>query len=47
MIGAEEAREFEPLSSAVLSDTRVESTGIVDFRGVCDALRKARRAVGR
>lgn len=37
MIGAEEAKEFEPHISAV-SAIRVESTGIVDFRGVCDAL---------
>jgi L-2-hydroxyglutarate oxidase len=39
IIGAEEAKEFEPHISAV-SAIRVESTGIVDFRGVCDALRK-------
>jgi len=38
MISAEEAKEYEPYVSAV-SAVRVESTGIVDFRGVCDALR--------
>ena len=36
MISAEQAREYEPYVSAV-SALRVESTGIVDFRGVCDA----------
>ncbi|HEX6756910.1 MAG TPA: L-2-hydroxyglutarate oxidase [Propionibacteriaceae bacterium] len=39
MISAEEAQEYEPHIAAV-SAIRVESTGIVDFRGVCDALRK-------
>jgi (S)-2-hydroxyglutarate dehydrogenase len=39
MISAEEAKEYEPYIAAV-SAIRVESTGIVDFRGVCDALRK-------
>ena len=39
MISAEEAREYEPNVAAVAA-LRVESTGIVDFRGVCDALRK-------
>jgi (S)-2-hydroxyglutarate dehydrogenase len=39
MISAEEAQEYEPHISAV-SAIRVESTGIVDFGGVCDALRK-------
>jgi len=38
MISAEKAKEYEPYVSAV-SAVRVESTGIVDFRGVCDALR--------
>ena len=38
MISTEEAREYEPHVSAVAA-LRVESTGIVDFRGVCDALR--------
>jgi (S)-2-hydroxyglutarate dehydrogenase len=39
MISAKEAKEYEPHIAAV-SAIRVESTGIVDFRGVCDALRK-------
>jgi (S)-2-hydroxyglutarate dehydrogenase len=39
MIDAEKAKEYEPYVSAV-SAVRVESTGIVDFRGVCDALRR-------
>ena len=39
MIGVEEAKEYEPYIAAVAA-IRVESTGIVDFRGVCDALRK-------
>ena len=39
MISAEKAREYEPHIAAA-SAIRVESTGIVDFRGVCDALRK-------
>src|SRR5688500_1797355 len=39
MINADEAKEYEPYVSAV-SAIRVESTGIVDFRGVCEALRK-------
>ena len=39
MISAEKAKEYEPHIAAV-SAIRVESTGIVDFRGVCDALRK-------
>jgi L-2-hydroxyglutarate oxidase len=39
IISAEEAKEYEPYIAAV-SAIRVESTGIVDFRGVCDALRK-------
>ena len=38
MISAEKAKEYEPYVST-LSAVRVESTGIVDFRGVCDALR--------
>ena len=38
MISTEKAREYEPHVSAVAA-LRVESTGIVDFRGVCDALR--------
>ena len=38
MISAERAKEYEPYVSAV-SAVCVESTGIVDFRGVCDALR--------
>jgi L-2-hydroxyglutarate oxidase len=39
MISTEEAREYEPYVSAVAA-LRVESTGIVDFRGVCDVLRR-------
>jgi (S)-2-hydroxyglutarate dehydrogenase len=39
MITVEEAKEYEPYVSAVAA-LRVESTGIVDFRGVCEALRK-------
>ena len=39
MISAEEAKEYEPHIAAV-SAIRVESTGIVDFRGVCGALQK-------
>ncbi len=38
MISTEKAREYEPHVSAVAA-LRVESTGIVDFRGVCDVLR--------
>jgi L-2-hydroxyglutarate oxidase len=38
MISTEKAREYEPHVAAVAA-LRVESTGIVDFRGVCDALR--------
>ena len=38
MISTEKAREYEPYVSAVAA-LRVESTGIVDFRGVCDVLR--------
>ncbi|WP_432488248.1 L-2-hydroxyglutarate oxidase [Kineococcus sp. SYSU DK018] len=37
MISPEEAREFEPHVSCVAA-LRVESTGIVDYRGVCDTL---------
>jgi L-2-hydroxyglutarate oxidase len=39
MIDADKAAEYEPYVSAV-SALRVESTGIVDFRGVCDVLRR-------
>ncbi|HJY44760.1 MAG TPA: L-2-hydroxyglutarate oxidase, partial [Propionibacteriaceae bacterium] len=39
MISAESAKEYEPYIS-VVSAVRVESTGIVDFRGVCRALRR-------
>jgi L-2-hydroxyglutarate oxidase len=39
MIDADKAKEYEPYVSAV-SAVRVESTGIVDFRGVCDVLRR-------
>jgi len=46
MISAEQAKEYEPYVSAVAA-LRVDSTGIVDFRGFatrCDA-RSSRRAV--
>jgi L-2-hydroxyglutarate oxidase len=39
MISSERAREYEPYVSAVAA-LRVESTGIVDFRGIGDALRR-------
>jgi L-2-hydroxyglutarate oxidase len=39
MIDAAKAKDYEPYVSAV-SAVRVESTGIVDFRGVCDVLRR-------
>ena len=39
MIDADKAKEYEPYVSAV-SAVRVESTGIVDFRRVCDVLRR-------
>jgi (S)-2-hydroxyglutarate dehydrogenase len=39
MIDADKAKEYEPYVSAV-SAVRVESTGIVDFRGVCEVLRR-------
>ena len=39
MISSEKAKEYEPYVSSVAA-VRVESTGIVDFRGVCDALRR-------
>ena len=39
MIDADEAKEYEPYVSAV-SAVRVASTGIVDFRGVCQVLRR-------
>jgi (S)-2-hydroxyglutarate dehydrogenase len=39
MIEAEKAKEYEPYVSAI-SAVRVESTGIVDFRGVCEVLRR-------
>ena len=39
MIDADKAKEYEPYVSAV-SAVRVESTGIIDFRGVCDVLRR-------
>jgi (S)-2-hydroxyglutarate dehydrogenase len=37
LISAEEARDYEPEVSAVAA-LRVETTGIVDYRGVCDVL---------
>ena len=46
MISAEKAKEYEPYISAV-SAVRVESTGIVDFRGVCNALRRHVEQAGR
>jgi L-2-hydroxyglutarate oxidase len=39
MIDADKAKEYEPYVSAVCA-VRVESTGIVDFRGVCEVLRR-------
>ncbi len=39
MISSEKAKEYEPYVSSVAA-VRVESTGIVDFRGVCEALRR-------
>jgi (S)-2-hydroxyglutarate dehydrogenase len=39
VISSEKAKEYEPYVSSVAA-VRVESTGIVDFRGVCDALRR-------
>jgi L-2-hydroxyglutarate oxidase len=39
VITPEEAREYEPHVRTV-SALRVESTGIVDYRGVCDTLRR-------
>jgi len=39
MISSEKAKAYEPHVSSVAA-LRVESTGIVDFRGVCDALRQ-------
>lgn len=37
LVGAAEAREFEP-NVACVEALRVESTGIVDYRGICAAL---------
>jgi (S)-2-hydroxyglutarate dehydrogenase len=39
MIDADKAKEYEPHVAAV-SAVRVETTGIVDFRGVCNVLRR-------
>ena len=39
MISSEKAKAYEPHVSSVAA-LRVESTGIVDFRGVCEALRQ-------
>jgi (S)-2-hydroxyglutarate dehydrogenase len=39
IIGSEKAKEYEPYVSAVAA-LRVESTGIVDFPGICAALRR-------
>ena len=39
LISPAEAREYEPYVSCVAA-LRVETTGIVDYRGVCDALAK-------
>jgi L-2-hydroxyglutarate oxidase len=39
MISSEKAKTYEPYVSAVAA-LRVESTGIVDFRGICAALRR-------
>jgi (S)-2-hydroxyglutarate dehydrogenase len=45
MLDADKAKEYEPYVSAV-SAVRVESTGIVDFRGVCDVLRRRIEVAG-
>ena len=45
MIDADKAKEYEPYVAAV-SAVRVESTGIVDFRGVCDVLRRRLEEAG-
>jgi (S)-2-hydroxyglutarate dehydrogenase len=39
MISSEKAKEYEPYVSAVAA-LRVESTGIIDFRGICAALQR-------
>jgi (S)-2-hydroxyglutarate dehydrogenase len=39
MISSDKAKEYEPYVSAVAA-VRVESTGIVDFKGICAALRR-------
>lgn len=44
-IGPEEAREYEPHVSCVAA-LRVESTGIIDYVGVCTALRRLIEADG-
>lgn len=45
LITADEAREYEPCVRAVAA-LRVETTGIVDYRGVCEALRRLIEADG-
>ncbi|MCU1579016.1 MAG: dependent oxidoreductase [Rhodoglobus sp.] len=45
IITPEEAREYEPHVSSVAA-LRVESTGIIDYRGVCEALRSLIEAQG-
>ncbi len=45
LISPAEARELEPHATSIAA-LRVESTGIVDYRGVCDALRTLIEAAG-
>jgi L-2-hydroxyglutarate oxidase len=45
MISSDKAKEYEPYVSAVAA-VRVESTGIVDFKGICAALRRDIEQVG-
>jgi (S)-2-hydroxyglutarate dehydrogenase len=45
MISSEKAKAYEPHVSSVAA-LRVESTGIVDFRGVCEALRQQIEQMG-
>jgi L-2-hydroxyglutarate oxidase len=45
IVTPDEAREYEPHVSSV-SALRVESTGIVDYRGVCEVLRRLIEANG-
>lgn len=45
LVSAEEAREYEPHVNAVRA-LRVESTGIIDYVGVCEALRRLTESRG-